>query len=171
MVKIRAWELLFDLLFSSESQVFPVEFLCVLKMYHVRLFIVEKMGLEWLLDDVGFIQNLSRYCRKLVFYMLLKPQLRMQKCAYIRMLWPTYVGCCPCTWAEGHFGHFISKNRFFFSHLKGYIFHFNTSQVNLISDQALNWPQALEFGHHCGKGARVIRGTKYNVYKCPSFDL
>ena len=27
-----------------------MEFLCVLKMYHVRLFIVEKMGLERLLD-------------------------------------------------------------------------------------------------------------------------
>ena len=58
--------------FLVNLRFFPWNF-CVLKIYHVRLFIVEKMGLEWLLDDVGFIQNLSRYCRKLVFYMLLKP--------------------------------------------------------------------------------------------------
>ena len=34
----------FDSLFSTESWVFPVGFLSVLKMYHVKLFIVEKMG-------------------------------------------------------------------------------------------------------------------------------
>ena len=34
----------FDSLFSSESLVFPMRFLCVLKMYHVRHFIVEKIG-------------------------------------------------------------------------------------------------------------------------------
>ena len=34
----------FDSLFSSEFQVCPVGFLCVLKMYHVRLYIVEKIG-------------------------------------------------------------------------------------------------------------------------------
>ena len=34
----------FDSLFSSEFLVFPVEFMCLLRMYHVRLFIVEKMG-------------------------------------------------------------------------------------------------------------------------------
>ena len=48
-------------------------FLYVLKMYHVRFFIVEKMGLEWLLDDVRFIPNLSHYYRKLAFLILLKP--------------------------------------------------------------------------------------------------
>ena len=37
-------ELPFDSLFSNESLVFSVGFQCVLKMYHVRLFIVEKMG-------------------------------------------------------------------------------------------------------------------------------
>ena len=34
----------FDSLFSSESKVFPVGFLCVSKMYHVRFYIVEKIG-------------------------------------------------------------------------------------------------------------------------------
>ena len=92
-------------------------------------------------------------------------------CACVRRLWPTYVGHGPCAQAEGYFGHFISKNRFFFSHLKGYIFHFNTPQVNMISNWALNWSWASKFEHHWGMGARVIRGKKYGVYRCPTFDL
>ena len=45
-------------------------FLCVLKMYHVRLYIVEKkLGLERRPDDVGFFPNLNHYCRKLAFFM------------------------------------------------------------------------------------------------------
>ena len=52
----------------------PIGFLCILKMYHVRLFIDEKNGgLEWLLDDVGFVSSLSHYYKNLVFLMLLKP--------------------------------------------------------------------------------------------------
>ena len=33
----------------------------------------KKWGLEWLLNDVRFIPNLSHYCRKLAFSILLKP--------------------------------------------------------------------------------------------------
>ena len=33
------------------------------------------------------------------------------------------------------------------------------------SDWALNQPWALEFQHHWGTGARVVRGTKCGVYK------
>ena len=52
----------------------PIGFLCILKMYHVSLFIDEKNGgLEWLLDDVGFVSSLSHYYKNLVFLMLLKP--------------------------------------------------------------------------------------------------
>ena len=102
----------FDLLFSSESCIFPVGFLYVLKIYHVRLYIVEIMGLERLPNDVRFIPNLSHYCRKLAFFMSLKPWLRMQECACVCMLWPMYAGYCPRMWAEGYFGHFIFKNRF-----------------------------------------------------------
>ena len=85
------------------------------------------------------------------------------------MLWPMYVGCYPCTWAEGDFGFYFQKQ--IFAHLKSYIFHFNTSQVNLISDWALNQPQtpnqpwALEFEHHWGTRACVVRGTKCSVFK------
>ena len=53
------------------------------------------------------------------------------------------------------------------AHLKSYIFHFNTSQVNLISNWALNWPWALEFEHHWGIGAQVVWGTKCGVYRRP----
>ena len=63
------------------------------------------------------------------------------------MLWPTYVGHDPHMQVEGHFGHLLPKKDFF-SYLKGYIFHFITLQVNLISDWALNWPWALEFEHY-----------------------
>ena len=56
----------------------------------------------------------------------------MQEYAYVRMLWPTYAGCYPRTWAKGHFGLLFPKK--VFAHLKSYIFHFNTPQVNLISD-------------------------------------
>ena len=37
---------------------------------------------------------------------------------------------------------------YIFVHLKSDIFHFNTRQVNLISNWVLNWPWALEFEHH-----------------------
>ena len=53
--------------------------------------------------------------------------------------------------------------KYIFAYLKCYIFHFNTPQVNLISDQALNWPWALEFGHHWVMGPQVVRGTKCGV--------
>jgi len=36
-LKVFCKKVSFDSLFSSKSLVFPVEFLCVLKMYHVRL--------------------------------------------------------------------------------------------------------------------------------------
>ena len=94
--------------------------------------------------------------------MLLKPQLRVQEYACVRMLWPAYVGCYPCTWVEDHFGHYFQKQ--IFMHLKSYIFHFNTPQFNLIFDWALNWSWSLEFEHLQGMGVRVIKGTKCNVY-------
>ena len=46
-----------------------------------------------------------------------------------------------------------------------YIFHFNTLHVNIISVWPLNWPWALEFEHHWGTGARVVRGAKCSVYR------
>ena len=43
-LRVFCEKLPFDSLFSSKSCIFPAEFLCVLKMYYVRLYIVEKMG-------------------------------------------------------------------------------------------------------------------------------
>ena len=56
--------------------------------------------------------------------------LHMHALALVHRPLPIYVD-------EGPLWSFISKNRFF-AHLKGYIFHFNTLQVNLISDWVLN---------------------------------
>ena len=53
--------------------------------------------------------------------------------------------------------------------IKIYIFHFNTSQVNLTSD-TLNQALGLIIQYHLGMGARVVRGTKCSIYKCPFFD-
>ena len=66
------------------------------------------------------------------------------------------------TWPEGLFGNLFPKIDFY--SFKSYIFHFNTPQVNLISDWTLNWPWALEFKYYWGTGARVVRGTKCGVY-------
>ena len=112
-----------------------MEFLYVLKMYHVKLFIVEKKwGLERLPNNARFIPNLSHYCKKIAFSILLKPKLRMQDCAYVRILWPIYTGFYPRMWAEGYFGLLFSKIDFCAFN----IFHFNTPQVNLVSNWALN---------------------------------
>ena len=43
-LRVFCEKLPFDSLFSSESCIFPVGFLYLLKIYHVRLYIVEKMG-------------------------------------------------------------------------------------------------------------------------------
>ena len=75
---------------------------------------------------------------------------------------------CMRTYTLGFYWPLFSKNRFLL--IKSYIFHFNTSQVNLTSDWALNQPWALEFGHHWGAGAWVVKGTKCSVNRCPFFD-
>ena len=123
---------------------------------------VKKWGLERLADEVGFIPNLSHYCRKLAFLMLLKPQQCTQEYAYVCMLQFVYTGCDSCTQAEGHFGHLILQKQIF-AHLKGYIFYFNTPQVNLISYWVLNQSWALEFEHHWGTETQVVRGIKCDV--------
>ena len=52
-LRVFGEKLPFDSLFSNESLAFPVKFLCVLKIYHVRLFIVEKMGFRTTLRGCG----------------------------------------------------------------------------------------------------------------------
>ena len=83
--------------------------------------------------------------------------LRMHALARVCKPRPTYAG-------QGPLWSFYFQKQIF-AHLKCYIFHFNTPQVNLIYDWALNWPWALEFEHHWGTGNRVIRSTKCDIYK------
>ena len=44
------------------------------------------------------------------------------------------------------------------------LFSTNTFLKSFLSDQALNQPQVLEFLHHWGMGAQVMRGKKRGVY-------
>ena len=74
-----------------------------------------------------------------------------------------YAGHDSRTQGKSYFGHLIFQ-KYICAHLKCYIFHFNTPQINFISNWALNWPWALEFEHHWGMGARIVRGTKCSVY-------
>ena len=83
----------------------------------------------------------------------------MQECVCIHMLWPRAILVI------------LFPKIDFFAHLKGSIFHFNTPQVNLISDWTLNWPWALEFEYNWGTGAQVVRGTKCSVNSYASFVL
>ena len=114
-------------------------FLCVLKMYHVRLYIVEKMGF-------GTAPRRCGICSK--------PRSLLQKTclSYTSKTLAVYVGICLRTRAGLHMQAathvwrpratlviFFPKIDFF-AHLKGSIFHFYTYQVNLISDWAQNWP-------------------------------
>ena len=147
-----------------------MRFLYVLKMYHVRLFIVEKMGF-----GTG-----PRRCE-----IHSKPQSLLQKTcfSYTSLTLVAYVGICLRTHVLAHVhrprpaytGQGLLQSYYFkkqiFTHSKGYIFHFNTPQVNLISDWALNWPWALEFEHHREIGARVVNGTKCGVYNVLSRQI
>ena len=137
-LRVFCEKLLFVSQFSSESQVFLVGFLCVLKMYHVRFYIVEKMGFEAAPRRCGIHS---------------KPQPLLQKICLFHVFETlvTYAEMCLCTHAlvyvckPAHVRRPRTTLSFYFqkqifAHLKYYIFHFNTSKVNLILDWALNWP-------------------------------
>ena len=114
-------------------------FLCVLKMYHVRLYIVEKMGF-------GTAPRRCGICSK--------PRSLLHKTclSYTSETLAVYVGICLHMRAGLHMqaANHVWRLRAtlvilfpkidFFAHLKGSIFHFYTYQVNLISDWAPNWP-------------------------------
>ena len=119
--------------FLVNLRFFPLGFLYFLKMYHVRLFIMEKMGFGMAPRRCGIRSKPQPLLQKTFLFYIFETLvayagvcLRMHALAHVHRLLPTY-------WASGHFDHFIFKNRFFV-HLKGYIFHFNTPQVILKSD-------------------------------------
>ena len=114
--------------------------MCVLKMHHVRLYIVEKMGFGAASNRCGIHS---------------KPQSLLQKTCLFHAseTLVAYAGMRMHTHVLAHVRgpkaiSVILFPKFFFSHLKGYVFHFNTPQINLIFDWALNRPWALEFEHH-----------------------
>ena len=63
-LKVFCEKLPFDSLYSNRSLVFSVEFLCVLKMYHIRLFIMEKMGFETALRQCEIHSKLQPLLQK-----------------------------------------------------------------------------------------------------------
>ena len=116
----------FDSLFSSESQVFPVGILCVLKMYHVRFFIIEKMGFGTAPKQCGIHSKPQPLLQKTCIFhtsetlaVYKRMCLCMHALAHVCRLLPTYMGRGPL-WSF-----YFQKQ--IFAHLKSYIFHFNTS--------------------------------------------
>ena len=103
----------FDSLFSSESQVFPIGFLCVSKMYHVRLFIVEKMGFGTTPTRCGLNSKPQPLLQKTCLSYASETLVVYTRSVCIHMLWRAYASRNPHTQAKGHFGHFISKTDFY----------------------------------------------------------
>ena len=126
-----------DSLFSSESCIFPVGFLYVLKMYHVRLYIVEKNrvwnGSQTTWDS---FQTSTIIVENLHFSCFWNPSCVLRSV-------PAYIYFGLCTQTAAHVRGLrailvILFPKIDFCSFKSYIFHFNTPQVNLISDWALN---------------------------------
>ena len=125
-------------------------------MYHVRLFIVEKTGFETAPRRYRIHSKLQpllqKTCLSYTFETL---------ATYVRMYLRTHTLACVCRPRPMYAGRGPLWSFYFqkqiFVHLKCYIFHFNTPQVNLIFDWALNWPWALEFKYHQETGAQVVR--------------
>ena len=144
--------------------------MCVLKMYYIRLYIVEKMGFRVAPKRYKIHSKPQPLLQKTCFSYASKTLVvyggmcfHTHALACVRKPQCTYVGWGPL-WS-------FYFQKYIFSHLKCYIFHFNTPQVNLIFDWALNWPWTLEFEQHWGTEDQVIRGTKCGVYRCQNQRL
>ena len=94
-------------------------FLCGLKMYHVRLYIVEKIRFETATRRYEIHSKLQPLLQKTCLFYVSETLtafegvcLHTHALAHICMLWPTYAGYCPRMSVKDHFGHFISKNIF-----------------------------------------------------------
>ena len=130
-LRVFCEKLSFDSLFLVNLNVFPGLLQC------------EKKGLERSLDDVGFVPNLNINVENL-------PCLGFWKSLYVHKIKPAYACRKLRTQADlcvriarVSFGFIFQKLIYLL--IKSYISHFNTSQVNLTFNQALNQPQVLEF--------------------------
>ena len=86
-------------------------FLCVLKMYYVRLYIVEKKGFGMAPRRCGIRSKsqplLQKTCLSYTFETLVACVglcLHMHTVACVRRQWLAYAGSNPRTQAEGYFG-------------------------------------------------------------------
>ena len=122
---------------NSEYCIFPVGFMCVLKMYLVRLYIVGKNkvwnGSQTMWDS---FQTSAIIVENLPFSCFWNP-------SCVRRSVPAYAYFGPCTQTAAHVRGpratlVILFPKIDFCSFKSYIFHFNTPQVKLISDWALN---------------------------------
>ena len=141
-----------------------MRFLCVLKIYHVRIFIVWKKGFGTIPRRCGIRSKPQHKYRKLVLYKFLKIAICVQDQAYVRMQKATYVSWFIHTHSEGFFWHFFFFLKLIYLLIKRYITHFNTSQVNLNFWLGPKPTLGLRIQYHWGTGARVVRGTKCGVY-------
>ena len=88
-------------------------FLCILKMYHVRLYIVEKMGFGTTPRRCGIHSKPQPLLQKTRLFHASETLAMYAKMCFCTMLWSTYASCCPRTWADGHFGHLFPKIDFY----------------------------------------------------------
>ena len=105
-------KLSFESLFSCESCISPVGFLYVLKMNHIRLFIIEKIGFGMAPKRCGIYSKHQPLLQKTyIFHASETPVaytrlcLRTHALAFVCRLLPMYIGRKPL-WS------FITKNRF-----------------------------------------------------------
>ena len=112
---------------------------CVLKMYHVRLFIVEKNGV-WNDSQTmwDLFQTSAIIAKNLYFLCFWNP-------SCVRRNVPAYTCFSLRTQAMTHVHRLratlvILFPKIDFCSFKRLYFPFNTPQVNLISDWVLNWP-------------------------------
>ena len=140
-----------------------MKFLYVLKIYHVRNFIVWKKGFGTIPRRCGIRSKPQHRCRKFVLYNFLEIALRAQDQAYIR-------GADSCVRiVRVSFGLIFQKLIYLL--IKRYISHFNTSQVHLNFWLCSKPTLGFRIQRHWGMGARVVRGTKCNVYTSMCVDI
>jgi len=141
-----------------------------LERYHVWLYILRKLGFEQLLDDVGFIPNLTHNAEKLAFHSFWNPSMHAQARVCMHM-YRTCVRYFKDAYTYAHIRvHTLEFSMVFifkiihFNSKKSYIFPKALSSSQFQSNQILNQPWVLEFQHRWGTKVRVVRGTECGVY-------
>ena len=112
-------------------------------------------------------------CKKLSLHSFQNPscvRMLMHACTCHKQAY-TWLECghaYACMCAQCFLRHFFSKNSFILPKNKFY-FPQILSSSKFSSYQALNQRWALECFHYWGTRARVVRGTKCNIYRCLLF--